>query len=68
MAGRLKRIVDFAKTKAQLKGLLVVRLNMKMDLNVEEFKDDTPDDPELEKKLIAAVREILHVNEAEIPR
>lgn len=73
MAGRLKRIVDYVKAKSYLKNLAVVQLNMRLlvdtkhAVNVEDFKEATPDDPDLERKLIQAAKEVLKVNRLDIP-
>ena len=59
MAGRLKKIVDHVKARSFFKNLAISMLNMKLNTDVERFSDNTPDDPELEKKLIEAAKEVL---------
>lgn len=67
MAGRLKRIVDYVRSKAYLKNLTVSRINMRMDMDVNSFTEDTPDDPQLEARLIEAAKEILKTDKLDIP-
>lgn len=69
MAGRMKKIVDYVKTKVYFKNLAVARFNIMLEaeVNVDDFTEDTPDDPELEKKLIEAAKKILDVDRLDIP-
>jgi hypothetical protein len=69
MAGRMKKVVDYVKTKVYFKNLAVARFNMMLGAgaNVEDFTEDTPDDPELERKLIEAAKKILNVDRLDIP-
>lgn len=62
MAGRLKQIVDYVKAKAFFKNMAVAQLNMIVGFNVEDFTEETPDDPELEQKLLEATSIILRSN------
>ena len=63
MAGRLKKIVDFVREHSLFPGLTLARLSLAVGRNVEEIDEDTPDDPELEKKMVEAVKEILKVDD-----
>ncbi len=68
MAGRQKRIVDYVKTKVYLKNVVVARFNLMLEkgINIEDFTENTPDDPEMEAKLIEIAKKILGVDHLEI--
>jgi hypothetical protein len=67
MAGRLKNIVDYVKSRVHFKNLAVACLNLKAGMNVDDFREKTPDNPELEQKLIQGAKEILGVDHLDIP-
>jgi hypothetical protein len=68
MAGRLKRIVDYVEEKVILKNLAIARMNIVLGrgINVNDFSDETPDNPEMEQKLIDAAKIILGVQDLDI--
>lgn len=59
MAGRLKAIVDVVKAKSVFKNLAVAMLSYKLGQDVDSFTENTPDDSELETKLIEEAKKIL---------
>ena len=59
MPGRLKAIVDIVKAKSVFKNLAVALLSFKVGQDVDAFTDSTPDDPELEAKLVEEAKKIL---------
>lgn len=67
MAGRLKHIVDYVKSRVHFKNLAVACLKLKTGVNVDDFKENTPDNPELEQRLIQAAKEILDDDQLDIP-
>ncbi|MBU0504014.1 MAG: hypothetical protein ABH882_02510 [Candidatus Omnitrophota bacterium] len=66
MAGRLKQIVDQVKAKVILKNLATSTLSMKLGTNVDNFTETTPDDPQIEQKLLAIAKELLGDKYSEI--
>lgn len=64
--GRLKEIVEYVKSNFTLKNLAITNLELKTKLPVGEYDENTPDDPEKEKMLIQAAREILKKDKLEI--
>ncbi len=59
--GRLKRIIDAIRAESggvQAK-LLVARVGLKAGINISEINESTPDDREIEAKLLEAARNIL---------
>lgn len=68
MAGRLKKIVDYVEEKVILKNLAIARMNIVLGrgMNVDDFSDETPDNPEMEQKLIEAAKIILGVQDLDI--
>jgi AmiR/NasT family two-component response regulator len=59
MAGKLKAIVDVVKARSVFKNLAVAMLSFKLGQDVESFSEDTPDDAQLETKLIEEAKKIL---------
>ncbi|MFH1397746.1 MAG: hypothetical protein ABIH27_04265 [Candidatus Omnitrophota bacterium] len=59
MAGRLKQIVDQVKARVMLKNLAASTLSMKLGTNVENFTETTPDDTQIEQKLLAIAKGLL---------
>ena len=59
MAGRLKAIVDVVKARSVFKSLAVAMLSFKLGQDVDGFTDVTPDDADLETKLIEEAKKIL---------
>ncbi len=59
MAGRLKQIVDQVKARAILKNLAASTLSMKLGTNVDNFTETTPDDHQIEQKLLVIAKELL---------
>lgn len=59
MAGKLKAIVDVVKARSVFKNLAVAMLSFKLGQDVESFSEDTPDDAQLESKLIEEAKKIL---------
>jgi len=59
MSGKLKAIVDVVKARSVFKNLAVALLSYKIGQDVDSFTDLTPDDPDLEAKLIEEAKKIL---------
>lgn len=59
MAGRLKQIVDQVKARVILKNLAMSTLNTAVGTDVENFSETTPDNPEIEQKLLEMAKQIL---------
>ncbi|MDP1852647.1 MAG: hypothetical protein Q8L26_00340 [Candidatus Omnitrophota bacterium] len=59
MAGKLKAIVDVVKARSVFKNLAVAMLSFKLGQDVESFSEDTPDDVQLETKLVEEAKKIL---------
>lgn len=59
MSGRLKAIVDVVKVRSVFKHLAVAMLSFKLGQDVDDFTDETPDDADLEKRLIEEAKKIL---------
>ncbi|RME77871.1 MAG: hypothetical protein D6785_12345 [Planctomycetota bacterium] len=66
MAGRLKKLVDFVKANSTFTNLTLARISLKVGMDINEITASTPDDPELEKKLIQAIKEVMKLEKVEI--
>ncbi|MEK6715684.1 MAG: hypothetical protein AABY43_06550 [Candidatus Omnitrophota bacterium] len=62
MSGRLKAIVDVVKARSVFKNLSVAMLSFKLGQDVDSFSDVTPDDADLETKLIEEAKKILRTD------
>lgn len=62
--GRLKKIVDAIQNSSSgVQGKLqLARVGLKTGMNLSLVNDNTPDNIELEKKLIKAAREVLGID------
>lgn len=66
MTGKLKKIVDFVKTKSTFINLTLARISLKVGMDINEFTANTPDDSALEAKLIQAVKDVLKVETIDV--
>ena len=66
MPGRLKKIVDYVKDHSVLKNLSVASMRLLLDEDITLVTEDTPDDPEKEKKFLEAAKIVLRKNELNI--
>ena len=66
MPGRLKKIVDYVKDHSVLKNLSVASMRLLVDEDVTLVTENTPDDPEKEKKFLEAAKIVLRKNELNI--
>ncbi|MFH1768157.1 MAG: hypothetical protein ABH858_03225 [Candidatus Omnitrophota bacterium] len=69
MANNVKKIIDYVKARSFLKNLSEARLKMTLmnqGINLDSIKDSPSIDPELEKKVIDAAKEILKVDRIDI--
>ena len=66
MPGRLKKIVDYVKDHSVLKNLSVASMRLLVDEDITLVTEDTPDDPEKEKKFLEAARIVLRKDKLDI--
>ncbi len=66
MPGRLKRIVDYVKDNAVLKNLSLTSMRFMVNEDITKIDENTPDDPEKEKKFIEAAKAILGKDKLDI--
>jgi hypothetical protein len=66
MPGRLKKIVDYVKDHSVLKNLSVASMRLLVDEDVTLVTENTPDDPEREKKFLEAARIVLRKDKLDI--
>ncbi|HLE42194.1 MAG TPA: hypothetical protein VI956_11900 [Nitrospirota bacterium] len=66
MPGRLKKIVDYVKDHSVLKNLSVASMRLLLDEDITLVTEDTPDDPEKEKKFLEAARIVLRKDKLDI--
>lgn len=59
MPGRLKKIVDYVADNTVLKNLALSRMRLLVHEDVTQITEDTPDDPEKEKRFLEAAKTIL---------
>jgi hypothetical protein len=61
---RLKKIVDYiqcSSSGAQAK-LQIARVGLKSGMNLSLINENTPDNPEVEKKLLRSAKEVLGID------
>jgi hypothetical protein len=66
MPGRLKKIVDYVKDHSVLKNLSVASMRLLVDEDVTLVTENTPDDPEKEKKFLEAAKIVLRKDKLDI--
>jgi hypothetical protein len=66
MPGRLKKIVDYVKDHSVLKNLSVASMRLLVDEDVTLVDENTPDDPEKEKKFLEAAKIVLRKDKLDI--
>jgi hypothetical protein len=66
MPGRLKKIVDYVKDHSVLKNLSVASMRLLVDEDITLVDENTPDDPEKEKKFLEAARIVLRKDKLDI--
>ncbi len=66
MPGRQKKIVDYVKEHSVLKNLSLASMRLIVDEDVNLITEDTPDDPEKEKKLLEAAKIVLRKDKLDI--
>jgi hypothetical protein len=62
--GRLKKIVDYIQSSssgAQAK-LQIARVGLRSGMNLSLISENTPDNPEVEKKLLRSTKEVLGID------
>jgi len=66
MPGRLKKIVDYVKDHSVLKNLSMASMRLLVDDDVTTIDENTPDDPEKEKKYLDAAKIVLRKDRLDI--
>ncbi len=66
MPGRLKKIVDYVKDHSVLKNLSLASMRLLVEEDVTLITEDTPDDPEKERKLLEAAKIVLRKDKLDI--
>ncbi len=66
MPGRLKKIVDYVKDHSVLKNLSVASMRLLVNEDVTLVTENTPDDPEKEKKFLEAAKIVLRKDKLDI--
>ncbi len=66
MPGRLKKIVDYVKDHSVLKNLSVASMRLLVNEDVTLVTENTPDDPEKEKKFLEAAKIVLRKEKLDI--
>ena len=66
MPGRLKKIVDYVKDHSVLKNLSVASMRLLVDEDVTLVDENTPDDPQKEKKFLEAAKIVLRKDKLDI--
>ncbi len=66
MPGRLKKIVDYVKDNSVLKNLSLASMRLLVEEDVTLVTENTPDDPEKEKKFLEAAKIILRKDKLNI--
>lgn len=66
MPGRLKKIVDYVRDHSVLKNLSMASMRLLLNEDVTAIDENTPDDPEREKKFIEAAKIVLRKDHIDI--